>query len=69
MTPFNVISRRPAVADLEIQKGVSDMHVVYGQQNTNMSTHTIFSTRSISSNHYYIFIVNVIVISPSFLLS
>ena len=36
------------MADLEIQKGVrSVMHVVYGQQNNNMSTHTIFSMRAL----------------------
>ena len=32
-----------AVADLEIQKGISDMHVVYGQQNNNISTHNFLN--------------------------
>ena len=36
------------VADLEIKRGVSGMHVVYGQQHNNMSTRTIFSMRAIS---------------------
>ena len=34
------------VTDLNIQNGVSGIHVVYGQQNNNMSTHTILSTRA-----------------------
>ena len=35
------------VADLEIQKKrVSGMHIVYGRQKNNMSTHTIFSTHT-----------------------
>ena len=52
------------MADLEIQKGVSGVHVVYGQQNNNMSTHIIFSTRAKTES---LLMLNVI--RPSFPLS